>query len=504
MTRSIRIGLLVMFVGLSIMPLLVIATSLIRQTYNRELSQRIAIQHEINARAAIQLTTFVEYADGELRRIIQTPDFKDAGRERQESVLTQSLFYNNAFDEFALFDLTGMQKVGVSRLGIVPVDQMRENAQTPEFLASLRNNQTSYGKIHFNAINGEPLLPMFVPTLDSRTGQPDGVLSAEVRLKQVLDRVVSTQFGERGTIAVVDSGGQIIAAADSQLLRKTSAVPIPASDGVGVGITGAEVLLAQDPLTQDAQTLYLIAELPLAEAQAEAQAGITTIGVYLLGTAIVASILGVLAVNNIVRPIQALAAATKAVSSGDFSQQITVTRRDEIGALQQNFNQMVSDLRKQHGELAEQHNRDLRASAELQQQLRQTVTQLSTPLLPVWEDVVVLPLIGHVDAIRGQELLDALGQGVSRRHAKIAILDITGIAAMDLQTAQMLINAMQTARLLGATPMLAGVSAEVAGIMVAQDLHFGMVATYRNLQTAVEASVRLLDEQTVRSTAAVR
>jgi anti-anti-sigma regulatory factor/HAMP domain-containing protein len=504
MTRSIRIGLLAMFVGLSIVPLLVIATSLIRQTYNRELSQRIAIQHEINARAAIQLTTFVEYADGELRRIIQTPDFKDAGRERQESVLTQSLFYNNAFDAFALLDLTGSETAGVSRLGIVPADQLRKNAQTPEFLASLRNNKTSYGKIHFNVINGEPLLPMFVPTLDSRTGQPDGVLSAEVRLKQVLDRVASLQFGERGTIAVVDSDGQIIAAADSQLLKQTSAVPMPVSDGVGVGITGAEVLLAQDPLTQGAQTLYLIAELPLAEAQAQAQAGITTIGIYLLGTALIASILGVLAVNYIVQPIQVLAVATKAVSSGDFSQQIMVTRRDEIGTLQQNFNQMVSDLRKQHGELANQHSRDLRASVELQQQLRQTVTQLSTPLLPVWEDVVVLPVIGHVDAIRGQELLEALGQGVSRKRAKIAILDITGIVAMDTQTAQLLINLMQIASLLGAIPMLAGISAEVAGLIVAQDLHLGAFATYRDLQTAVEASVRLLDQQALRSAAAVR
>lgn len=498
MTRSIRIGLLVMIVGLSIVPLLVVTTSLIGQAYNRELSQRIAIQHEINARAAVQLTTFVEHADSELRRIIQTPDFKDADRERQESVLTQALFYNNAFDELALFDLTGRQTVGISRLGIVPADQLRVNAQTPEFLASLRNNKTSYGTIHFSPINGEPLLPMFVPTLDSQSGQPDGVLSAEVRLKQVLDRVASTQFGEQGTIAVVDAEGQIIAAADPQLIGQAAAVPMPASDGVGVGITGSEVLLAQDPISQGTQTLYLIAEVPLAEAQAQAQASITTIGISLLATALIAAILGVLAVNSLVRPIQALAAATKAVSSGDFSQQIRVTRRDELGALQQNFNQMVSDLRKQQGELAEQHNRSLQASAKVQQQLRQTVTELSTPLLPVWEDVIVLPIIGHVDATRGQELQEALAQEVSQKRAKIAILDITGIAMMDVQTVQLLIKAMQIVSLLGTTPMLAGISAEIAGAIVAQDLNLGAFATYRNLQTAVEASVRLLDKQPVR------
>jgi anti-anti-sigma regulatory factor/HAMP domain-containing protein len=336
---------------------------------------------------------------------------------------------------------------------------------------------------------------MFVPTLDSASGQPDGVLAAEVRLRQVLDRVASTQFGEKGTIVVVDSDGRIIAAPDPQLLTQTSVVPIPATEGVSVGITGAEVVLAQNSLIYGDQTLYVVAELPLVEAQAQAQQAITTISIYLLGTTIVALILGALAVNYIVLPIQKLAAATKAVSSGDFSQQIKVTRRDEIGALQQNFNQMVSDLRKQHGELAEQYQRDLRTSAEIQQQLRQTVTQLSTPLLPVWEDIVVLPVIGHVDSARGQELLDTLAQGVTQKRAKIAILDITGIAAMDTQTVHLLMRIMQVASLLGATPMLAGISAEVAQIMIAQDLHLGTFATYRDLQTAVEASVRQLGQQ---------
>jgi hypothetical protein len=75
---------------------------------------------------------------------------------------------------------------------------------------------------------------------------------------------------------------------------------------------------------------------------------------------------------------------------------------------------------------------------------------------------------------------------------------------MDTQTSQLLVNAMQIVSLFGATPMLAGISAEMAGLMVEQDLHLGAFATYRNLQTAVEASVRLLDQQALRSAAVAR
>jgi anti-anti-sigma regulatory factor len=136
-----------------------------------------------------------------------------------------------------------------------------------------------------------------------------------------------------------------------------------------------------------------------------------------------------------------------------------------------------------------ERNNELEQSLQEQRRLFETVQQLSIPLLPVWEGVIVLPIVGHVDAQRGQALLDALLQGIAERRARVAILDITGIAVVDPAVVAILTRAMQAAALLGATPMLAGISATNAHLMVQQGVANLNVATYRNLQSAIMAAI---------------
>jgi anti-anti-sigma regulatory factor len=108
--------------------------------------------------------------------------------------------------------------------------------------------------------------------------------------------------------------------------------------------------------------------------------------------------------------------------------------------------------------------------------------------LPVLPGVVVLPVIGHVDQQRAQAIMETLLQGVAQQHATVTILDITGIASVDAQVMDLLIQATQAIELLGATPMLAGISATMAQHLVAQGTDLRRVRTYRDLQTAIEAA----------------
>lgn len=193
-------------------------------------------------------------------------------------------------------------------------------------------------------------------------------------------------------------------------------------------------------------------------------------------------------VQTITRPILNLAHMSEAISAGDFSQRVPVTRRDEIGLLQQNFNRMAENILAQQTALAAR-NAELEQSMQAQRQLFETVQQLSTPLLPVWEGVVVMPIVGHVDAARGQAILDTLLRGIAERRARVAILDITGIAAVDTSVVAILTRAMQAAALIGATPMLAGISATTAHLIVQQGIADLRVQTYRNLQSAIVAAI---------------
>jgi len=114
--------------------------------------------------------------------------------------------------------------------------------------------------------------------------------------------------------------------------------------------------------------------------------------------------------------------------------------------------------------------------AELQEEMlrvkEDTLRAISTPLLPVSESVVVMPLVGVVDEERVRRMLEVLLQGISSHKASIAILDMTGTPSIEMSAAEALVRAAKAACLLGAEVVLSGLSPRMA-----QALAEGGVAT---------------------------
>ncbi len=88
--------------------------------------------------------------------------------------------------------------------------------------------------------------------------------------------------------------------------------------------------------------------------------------------------------------------------------------------------------------------------------------ELSTPLIPVNDRVVIMPLIGAVDSRRAQKMTEALLTGITATQARVAISDITGVPVVDTQVANALLQAAQAVQLLGAKVILTGIRPEVA------------------------------------------
>jgi anti-anti-sigma regulatory factor len=140
--------------------------------------------------------------------------------------------------------------------------------------------------------------------------------------------------------------------------------------------------------------------------------------------------------------------------------------------------------------LAEARAVELSAAFEKQRILAETVQQLGAPLLPVQHDVLVLPIIGHVDSERIERLTRILLDGVVARRARFVILDVTGLAYSDSSVIGPLIQATTAVELLGTTVLLAGISAEIAQLIVEQQISLGNLQTYGDLERAIAAVAR--------------
>lgn len=130
----------------------------------------------------------------------------------------------------------------------------------------------------------------------------------------------------------------------------------------------------------------------------------------------------------------------------------------------------------------------LRQSIALEETVRAqqvALAELSTPLIPFSDHVMVMPLIGSVDSRRAQQVIETLLEGISTSGAQVAILDITGVPLVDTQVANALIRAAQAVKLLGAEVVLTGIRSEVAQTLVGLGTDLSGIITRGTLQSGI-------------------
>ncbi len=125
-------------------------------------------------------------------------------------------------------------------------------------------------------------------------------------------------------------------------------------------------------------------------------------------------------------------------------------------------------------------------------QQQEAIRELSTPVLQVRERLLILPIIGLIDPLRARQLTEQLLRGIRTNRAKVVVIDITGVAAMDSNVANHLVQTVEASRLLGATVIVTGLSPEIAQTLVTIGVDLGKMNTVGDLQGGIEEAERLL------------
>ncbi|XXX80799.1 STAS domain-containing protein [Sorangium sp. So ce134] len=141
---------------------------------------------------------------------------------------------------------------------------------------------------------------------------------------------------------------------------------------------------------------------------------------------------------------------------------------------------------------AKRTEQELRAKLDLIERQQQVIRSLSTPIIQVWDRVLTLPLVGMLDSTRAGDVMESVLREVVRTQARYAILDLTGIEAMDTETANHLLKLSAAIKLLGAEGIITGIHPAIAQTIVGLGVDLSSIETRSTLRQGLEHCIRAM------------
>jgi anti-anti-sigma factor len=173
------------------------------------------------------------------------------------------------------------------------------------------------------------------------------------------------------------------------------------------------------------------------------------------------------------RPLRRLAAVAARLALGEPAIVADTERRDEVGSL-------ARALERWQGAEKDKRDRDL------------LIRELSTPALPLKPGLLLLPIIGALDSDRAQGLTEKILAAIEKYRARVVVIDVTGVLAIDSTVANHLLRTMESCRLMGAAVVLTGISPENAHTLVRIGMDLSGLTTAGDLRDGIQVADRLL------------
>lgn len=197
------------------------------------------------------------------------------------------------------------------------------------------------------------------------------------------------------------------------------------------------------------------------------------------------------------RLIQSIGSRLRRIIKGEQVESEFIDRRDELGILANLVNRVARELffskQRDITQRQEIENRlqELREAYATQEVLLARIQELSSPILSIYDGILLLPIIGALDSSRANHTISVLLEQVAQSRAKVVILDVTGTYTIDTQVANALIYASRATRLLGAQIIICGIGPEVAQVIVSLGIELESITTCADLQAALLTALEL-------------
>lgn len=210
-----------------------------------------------------------------------------------------------------------------------------------------------------------------------------------------------------------------------------------------------------------------------------------------------------LTINNLKARVNRVEDILSSIAAGDMEARINSDFEDDFTGVEEAVDLLINDLTDelQQREKSQMELEEKLATIQKQQrtilQQQEDLLELSSPVTKVWDNVLVLPVIGTLDSRRTQIMMENLLQKIVNTGCTIAILDITGVATIDTQVANHLIKTVTAARLLGAECIVSGISPAIAQTIVHLGIDLSTIQTRATLQESMKYAFKQNNQHVV-------
>nr|NQU92772.1 STAS domain-containing protein [Bacteroidota bacterium] len=179
------------------------------------------------------------------------------------------------------------------------------------------------------------------------------------------------------------------------------------------------------------------------------------------------------------------------VAAGDMDARVESETEDDLSGIEAAIDLLIDDLTdelRQREKMQKEVEEKLSKIQEQQKtivQQQEDLLELSSPVSKVWDNILILPVIGTLDSQRTQIMMENLLQKIVDTGCTMAILDITGVPTVDTQVANHLLKTVTSARLLGAECIISGISPAIAQTIVHLGIDLSVIRTKATLQDAM-------------------
>ena len=355
MRSIIRDRLRTVFIGLVVVPLLLIGVAVVCGSMYIEKEQAITLRDERARHIVVEIESFVLGFAQKMDMVGRTHNFSGLSSRGQAQVLSgMKAFEDSSFEKLVVLDKSGMETVCVTDTGIADVENLSNRSGRSYFKKPMATGKTYFSTSFIGDDTRRPAMEIAVPLFMPQGRTVDGVLVGTIGLGRIWNLIVQRNESTGENIYIVDAdSNEVVAHRNIWTAEKFERFVIPRPRGIGKGLNGNWVVLASKPLVIGDLEYSVVAERPLFEAM-EFGSVIIGIVVLLIIIAVLTTVfLEVWVGRQIVQPVESLASAAEAIEGGNLSRRVESSGKGEIARLGRAFNAMTLRLRTSLEELEE-------------------------------------------------------------------------------------------------------------------------------------------------------